>query len=135
MITSKKLSFNNKKIALVLSGGVTKAASWHIGVAKALNELGFTFKSNHSSQSELEISTYVGSSAGSLICLYLAAGFTPEDIIKAYLTKARTKLKPVDYGAMLSLKRYPHSANSKKEHYNPFSHFPFIIEKTLKPLL
>ena len=37
-------NFQNKKVALVMSGGVVKAAAWHLGVALALEELGFTFK-------------------------------------------------------------------------------------------
>ena len=41
-------NFQNKKVALVMSGGVVKAAAWHLGVALALEELGFTFKSNKS---------------------------------------------------------------------------------------
>ena len=56
-------NFKNKKVGLVLSGGVVKAAAWHMGVALALEELGFTFKCNLSpNDSSLEISTYVGSS-------------------------------------------------------------------------
>jgi predicted acylesterase/phospholipase RssA len=60
----------HKKIALVLSGGVVKAAAWHLGVCLALEELGFYLKNNKSSselnQRSLEIGTYVGSSAGAL---------------------------------------------------------------------
>ena len=37
----------NKKIALVLSGGVIKAAAWHLGVTLALEELGFSLKNNN----------------------------------------------------------------------------------------
>lgn len=69
-------NFKNKKTAFVLSGGVVKAAAWHIGVALALEELGFTFKSNSSvTNGDHEISTYVGSSAGSLVGLFFASGF------------------------------------------------------------
>ena len=82
----------NKKIALVLSGGVVKAAAWHLGVTLALEELGFSLKSNKNSspgqdlnQKSLEIGTYVGSSAGAMICVYLASGYTPQDIIQATL--------------------------------------------------
>ena len=37
-------NFKGKKVALVMSGGVAKAAAWHIGVGLALEELGFTLK-------------------------------------------------------------------------------------------
>jgi predicted acylesterase/phospholipase RssA len=44
----------DKKIALVLSGGVVKAAAWHLGVSLALEELGFHLKSNkNTSESQL----------------------------------------------------------------------------------
>ena len=33
-------SLKNKKTALVLSGGVVKAAAWHLGVALALENVG-----------------------------------------------------------------------------------------------
>jgi predicted acylesterase/phospholipase RssA len=39
----------SKKIALVLSGGVIKAAAWHLGVTLALEELGFSLKNNKNS--------------------------------------------------------------------------------------
>ena len=41
--TPKKRIPKKKKIALVLSGGGTKAAAFHIGVAYALKEAGFDF--------------------------------------------------------------------------------------------
>ena len=49
MSTYNLKDFKNKKIALVLSGGVVKAAAWHIGVTLALEELGFSLKSNRNS--------------------------------------------------------------------------------------
>ena len=70
--------FKNKKMALVLSGGVVKAAAWHIGVTLALEELGFTLYSNKDTnddegyvQRSLEIGTYVGSSAGAMVSIFL----------------------------------------------------------------
>ena len=41
--TPKKRISKKKKIALVLSGGGTKAAAFHIGVGYALKEAGFEF--------------------------------------------------------------------------------------------
>jgi predicted acylesterase/phospholipase RssA len=80
----------NSKMALVLSGGVVKAASWHLGVTLALEELGFSFASygkNDSTQTQgsLEIGTFVGSSAGNLINLYITNGFTSQDVIDSFL--------------------------------------------------
>jgi predicted acylesterase/phospholipase RssA len=124
--------FKNKKLALVLSGGVTKASAWHLGVARALTELGFVFKHNESKKSELEISTYVGSSAGSLIGLYLASGYGPEEIINSHLNKDSSRIKPVEYSDILKLKKK--SKVHKKTHYSPFSHFPFIIRNLLNPI-
>ncbi len=127
-------NFKGKKVALVLSGGVVKAAAWHIGVGLALDELGFTLKSNHSPPSPLEISTYVGSSAGALISLYYASGFSPRDIINAHLYKDSKVLAPVTYKDMLSFKSdtpRPPKGNS----YEPFSEFPFFIKSVINPLL
>jgi len=127
-------NLKDKKIALVLSGGVVKASAWHIGVGLALDELGFTLKSNHSSESPLEISTYVGSSAGALISLYYASGYSPRDIIDAHLYKDSKILAPITYKDMLSLKsdtRRPPRGQS----YDPFEEFPFVIKSLLNPLL
>lgn len=125
----------NKKIALVLSGGVVKAASWHLGVALALEELGFTLKHNHSPENpEFEISTYVGSSAGALINLYFASGYSPMDIIEATVEGATDKLKPITYRDMLSLKR-PMKKPPRASFYEPFDGFPKFLTKLLNPVL
>lgn len=128
-------NFKNKKVALVLSGGVTKAAAWHMGVARALKELGFSLKHNNSTPNELEISTYVGSSAGALMGLYFAAGYSPEEIIHANLKNDSRIIKPIDYGDMLTVKkRIIDTDGKKKTQYNPFANFPLIIRKLLNPL-
>lgn len=127
----------NKKTALVLSGGVVKAASWHLGVAIALEELGFVFKNNHSPKNpELEISTYVGSSAGSLVNLYFASGYGPNDVIEATINKknAKTTLKGITYADMLSLKR-PQKINFDFKFYNPFEGLPVLMREMVKPML
>ena len=102
----------NKKIALVLSGGVVKAAAWHLGVTLALEELGFTLKTNKNSTSDhklnprsLEIGTFVGSSAGAMICVYLASGYSPQDVIQATLGLKGSKLKGINYKDMFNIKR------------------------------
>jgi predicted acylesterase/phospholipase RssA len=129
--------FKNKKTALVLSGGVVKAASWHLGVALALEEMGFVLKHNKSqSDVDHEISTYVGSSAGSLINLYFASGFRPIDVIDATLNRknAQTSLKPVTYSDMLS-RKMPMKNSFNFDFYNPFEGFPALLKQMSKPLL
>jgi predicted acylesterase/phospholipase RssA len=132
-------SLKNKKIALVLSGGVVKAASWHLGVSLALEELGFVLKSNENSLTSssakrtLEISTYVGSSAGSMICLLLSLGFTPQEIVNSHLGIKNTRLKRIAYKDMLSLKR-GFVKPIKSDLYHPLDEFPPIVRHLLKPL-
>jgi len=99
---SEKIEIGPKrKIGFVCSGGATKAGAFHLGVALALKEYGFKFQGRHKNESEspssptpMEISTYVGSSAGSVIASYLASGFTIENILNSYV--GRTPRKPED---------------------------------------
>lgn len=111
-----------KKIAFVCSGGAAKAAAFHMGVSLALQEKGFQFLGGLRSgkakprRGAMEIDTYVGSSAGSIICTYLAAGYTVDQIFKAYLGKTgegRNPLKPMTYGTLMSLRASPHEDASK----------------------
>src|SRR3954470_1378699 len=81
-----------KKIALVCSGGATKAGAFHLGVALALQEQGFKFYGGLKPTSgvarppgKMDISAYVGSSAGSIIATYLAAGYSLENIFNSFL--------------------------------------------------
>jgi predicted acylesterase/phospholipase RssA len=83
-----------KKIALACSGGATKAGAFHLGVALALQEQGFRFYGGTipvSGQSRppgpMEISMYVGSSAGSIISTYLAAGYSLDNIFNSFLNR------------------------------------------------
>ena len=62
------------KIALVLSGGAVRGVA-HIGVIKALEDLGF------------EISAISGVSAGALVGAFYCAGYTPEDMLKIVKSK------------------------------------------------
>jgi predicted acylesterase/phospholipase RssA len=131
----------NKKIALVLSGGVVKAAAWHLGVTLALEELGFSLKSNKNSpagqefnQKTLEIGTYVGSSAGAMICVYLAAGYTPQDIIQATLGIKGSRLKGITYKDMFAIKR-PELRAPKSDLYFPLDGFPTLLKNFLKPVI
>lgn len=131
----------NKKIALVLSGGVVKAAAWHLGVALALEDLGFSLKSNKSSLSgeesfnknSLEISTYVGSSAGAFISTFLAEGYSPQEIINSTLGLAKSNLRKLTYKDMFHVGQSIKPA--KSEFYHPLDDLPFIAKSVLKPML
>jgi predicted acylesterase/phospholipase RssA len=131
----------NKKIALVLSGGVIKAAAWHLGVSLALEELGFSLKSNKTSspsqdlnKRSLEIGTYVGSSAGAMICIYLAAGYTPQDVIQATLGVKGSRLKGITYKDMFHIKR-PALRAPKSDLYHPLEGLPKIFTNFLSPII
>lgn len=126
--------FKSEKVALVMSGGVVKAAAWHIGVGLALEELGFTLKNNKTEKSNLEISTYVGSSAGALISLYYANGIKPIDIIHSHTDKVESPIKPVTYKDMLSFKKFIRNP-PRGQNYDPFSEFPSIIKRLISPLM
>lgn len=107
---------NKKSIALVLSGGGVKAAAFHIGVCLALNEKGFKFVGGLAKDYRDEdnvspkIRTYVGSSAGSIISTFLAAGYTVEDLIQAFEMGIKNgdrpavpRLKPLTYWDIFAL--------------------------------
>lgn len=127
---------DGKKTALVLSGGVVKAAAWHLGVALALEELGITFKHNYSEPNPTrEISTYVGSSAGALMCCFFASGLGAQDIIKSFLGESNTGLPPITYKEMLWLKRgLPHPPPPTNL-FDPFDGLPLFIRKIFGPIL
>src|SRR4051812_47327353 len=83
-----------RKIALVCSGGAAKAGAFHLGVALALQEQGFKFyggtmpvTGTPRQPEPMEISTYVGSSAGSIISSYLAAGYSLDNIFNSFLSR------------------------------------------------
>ncbi len=87
-----------KKLAFVCSGGATKAGAFHLGVALALQEQGFSFYSGMVSSigkvrppHPMEISCYVGSSAGSIISSYLAAGYSLDNIFNSFLDRTPSK--------------------------------------------
>ncbi len=92
-----------KKIAFVCSGGAAKAGAFHLGVALALREQGFNFLGGTAPLSgeiqapgPMDISTYVGSSAGSMIATFLAAGYSLENIFNSAFTLGKNKLDPAD---------------------------------------
>lgn len=99
---SEKIEIGSKrKIGFVCSGGATKAGAFHLGVALALKEYGFEFlgrlkqpNSPTPVRMPMEISTYVGSSAGSVITSYLASGYSIHNILNSYV--GRTPRHPED---------------------------------------
>ncbi len=91
-----------RKIALVCSGGATKAGAFHLGVALALQEQGFKFYGGPVPPAgvarppePMEISTYVGSSAGSIISSYLAAGYSLDNIFNSFLGRTPSEAERI----------------------------------------
>ena len=129
--------FKGKKIALVLSGGMVKAGAWHLGVARALEDLGFSFVHNHSppnAESNPSISTYVGSSAGSLVGLYLASGLEPAKIAAINTKKMEGEIPPLSYRDIFRFRKTFKKSIGKGD-YGPFSEFPKILRLLLAPAL
>ncbi|MBT3981992.1 MAG: patatin-like phospholipase family protein [Bacteriovoracaceae bacterium] len=126
----------NKKISFVCSGGVAKAAAWHLGVALALDDMGFSFKHNNSdadSPSSLEISSFVGSSAGAMVCLYLTCGYSPQDVINSTLRMENALFPAFTYKDFFTMRR-PGKAKLKKELASSFDGFPALIQKMISPI-
>ncbi|MBT4793334.1 MAG: patatin-like phospholipase family protein, partial [Halobacteriovoraceae bacterium] len=141
MATYDLSEFKNKKIALVLSGGVVKAAAWHIGVTLALEELGFTLLSNKNAsnddpsfQRSLEVGTYVGSSAGALISIFLACGYTPQEIINGAFGLQKGDMKKLSYLDMFHLHKRKYKPKNK-ELFHPLEDFPPLIKGLLSPFM
>jgi predicted acylesterase/phospholipase RssA len=103
-----------KKPALVLSGGGVKAAAFHIGVCIALREKGFRFAGGSPahvnsiySDNRMTFKTYVGSSAGSVISSFLAAGFDIDSVVNAFLRGSGQDLAPVTKNKQSTSKNEP----------------------------
>ena len=133
--------FKNKKMALVLSGGVVKAAAWHIGVTLALEELGFTLYSNKDTnddegyvQRSLEIGTYVGSSAGAMVSIFLACGLSPQEIINGVFGLKNSSISKLSYSDMFYLHKRKYKP-IKSELYHPLEEFPKFVKTILNPFL
>ncbi len=130
--------FEGKKAAFVCSGGVVKSAAWHNGVLLALEDLGFKFVSNKNPPSKepnkLEISTYVGTSAGSVMCIYLATGYTPTEIMNATFGKQSAKFRGLKYSDMFSFKKIMKTSTKRaKVDINSNNPFPIYIKKLISP--
>lgn len=130
-------TLKDKHVALVCSGGVTKATAWHLGVALALEDQGLNFKTQKSSADIIDkahINTYVGSSAGTLLCIWLTQGYLPYEILEAFVSPKTSRLKAITYKDMLSFKRNQKEKSGGKN-FNMFENFPFFIQKMLSPSL
>src|SRR5438132_1954535 len=77
-----------KRIALRSTGGKVKAIFWHLGVRCALEARGFTFTSGYGPKTDPqpgEIGLLVGSSAGAIFSLLVAAGYDVPEILESFL--------------------------------------------------
>ena len=86
-----------KHIAFRATGGRVKAIFWHLGVRSALEERGFRFVTGVGPRAQPEpgnVSLYVGSSAGSIFTLLVAAGFDVPDILDSFLGR-ESKMPPI----------------------------------------
>lgn len=130
----KKL--HNKKTGLVLSGGVVKAAAWHLGVVMALEDLGYRIKNNATTDAQLDhplvVDMMVGSSAGSMIAAMLAAGLSARDVMKASLGLDKFHLKPIGYTDIFTLNKRIFKGYGKSE-YRELAEYPGLISTLLKP--
>jgi len=93
--------------SLVLSGGGMKAAAFHIGVALALQTKGFSIGNTEDVDTNpLAFKRYVGSSAGSVIATFFAAGYSVEDIIFAF-TQGNHSLDTLDIKSLEPSRKLP----------------------------
>src|SRR6266571_2346438 len=77
-----------RRIALRSTGGKVKAIFWHLGVRCALEARGFTFTSGFGPKTDPqpgEIGFLVGSSAGAIFSLLVAAGYDVPEILESFL--------------------------------------------------
>ncbi|NUM89719.1 MAG: patatin-like phospholipase family protein, partial [Bdellovibrionales bacterium] len=121
-MSGKTVITKRKRLALVCSGGAVKAAAFHMGVCLALKEKGFFFRGGLKTKDPSplrarEFDVYVGSSAGSFVATYLAAGYTVDQIFDAYMgrNKESAPLRPITYSTLMSLKGSPHESEDEKK--------------------
>lgn len=93
--------------SLVLSGGGLKAASFHLGVALALQSKGFSVgNADDIHTNPLAFKRYVGTSAGSAIATFFAAGYSASDIIYAF-TQGKHNLDTLNLSDLEDAQRLP----------------------------
>src|SRR4029077_21080795 len=77
-----------RRIALRSTGGKVKAIFWHLGVRCALEARGFTITSRFCPRGDPqpgEIGLMIGSSAGAIFSLLVAAGYEVQEILESFL--------------------------------------------------
>lgn len=126
---------SKQKVAFVCSGGAVKAATFHTGVALALEHAGFQFLGGTQAErgempaldpSKL-IQVYVGSSAGSLLTNFLAQGGSIEKMISSFQKDSKVEGIPgLKYWEML------HPRVSSKSDLIGFDSFLIKILKNRK---
>lgn len=82
----------NPKVALVLAGGAVSGGAFKVGGLKALDDFLIERKIT-------DFDTYVGLSAGSILAVALAAGVSPNEMVKVLEGTSRRMdmLRPVDF--------------------------------------
>ena len=80
------------KVALVLAGGAVTGGAFKVGGLKALND--FLVR-----RSVTDLDIYVGLSAGSMLAVPLAAGISPDEMVKVLEGSSETfdQLRPIDF--------------------------------------
>lgn len=80
-----------RRISFRATGGRVKAIFWHLGVRCALEERGFRFASGFGDRqhgNRGEIGLLIGSSAGSVFSILVAAGYQVEEILASFVGHA-----------------------------------------------
>jgi len=82
----------NPKVAVVLAGGAVSGGAFKVGGLKALDDY-------FSGRRITDLDLYVGLSAGSILAASLAAGITPDEMIKVLHGTSRRldQLRPIDF--------------------------------------
>lgn len=120
--------------SLVLSGGGMKAAAFHVGVSLALKQKGFSIGNyDDLNSNNLAFQNYVGSSAGSIIASFYAAGYSVEDVIFAF-TQGKHNLDTLQFDSLkpnieLPKLSYKDIFSIKLDTANPTKWIPSLFSK------
>jgi predicted acylesterase/phospholipase RssA len=96
-----------KRIALRATGGKVKAIFWHLGVRCALEERGFTFTTGIGPRADFsagDINLLIGSSAGSVFSLLVAAGYDVPAILNSFIGR-ESAVPPIDESTIFRKRR------------------------------
>ncbi len=120
--------------SLVLSGGGMKAAAFHVGVSLALKQKGFSIGNyGDLSTNNMAFKNYVGSSAGSIIASFYAAGYSVEDVIYAF-TQGKHSLDTLQFDSLNPTVKLPRLSyrdvfSIKLDSANPAKWIPSLFSK------